>query len=370
MKGTGSPRPEVVVEAEGRGALRKPDGPLDCGNSGTTLRLLAGVMASASFPTVLTGDASLSSRPMERVAEPLRRMGAEVRTTDGHPPLEVRGRDLTGIRFRTPEPSAQVKSAVLLAGVDASGETTIEESAQTRDHTERALSALGAPVRSEPGTVTVSAYQHGGFSVTVPGDPSAAAFLVAAAALAGGELEVREVGLNPSRLHFLQVMGRMGIHTEMVAEREELGEPVGRLWVHSVDGLTGTDVQALELPLVIDEVPILAVLAAYARGESSLVDAGELRVKESDRLESIARGIRGLGGHAGVEGDDLVVAGGGLAGGLAEAAHDHRIAMALAVAALGADGPSTVDGIEWAEVSFPGFVAALRAMGADIEVEP
>ncbi|MGH7359694.1 MAG: 3-phosphoshikimate 1-carboxyvinyltransferase, partial [Candidatus Rokuibacteriota bacterium] len=200
-----------------------------------------------------------------------------------------------------------------------------------------------------------------------PGDVSSAAFLVAAAAVSGRSLVVGGVGLNPTRTHLLDVLARMGVRTRTVVERHELGEPVGRLEVETGSGPTGTTVAEDELPLLIDEVPVLAMLAAHAAGETRFLGAGELRVKESDRLTGVADAIRTLGGAAGVEGDDLVVAGGGLRGGLASSGGDHRMAMALAVAALGADGPVMIDDMEAADVSFPGFVAALRALGARIE---
>jgi 3-phosphoshikimate 1-carboxyvinyltransferase len=365
--GAGSARSEVVVEAEGRSALREPSSSLDCGNSGTTMRLLLGVLAGAPFGAVLTGDDSLRSRPMERVAAPLREMGAGVRTADGHAPVEIAGGSLHGIRHAPSVPSAQVKGAVLLAGIAASGETTVVESATTRDHTERALAHLGAPVRVERERITVSAFQHEGFEGSVPGDVSSAAFLVAAAALTGAGLVVRGVGLNPSRTHYLDVMRRMGVRIELRLATEELGEPVGDLVVGPCTGLTGTTVEERELPLVIDEVPVLAALAAHAIGETRFARAGELRVKESDRLSGIAEAVRSLGGQAGVGGDDLIVAGGGLAGGSVDPRGDHRMAMAAAVAALAASGDCVIEGMEAAEVSFPGFSGMLRALGAGLE---
>lgn len=364
--GDGRHEHEVAVEGEGRDALRKPIRPLDCGNSGTTIRLLAGVLASAPFATVLTGDDSLRRRPMERLAAPLREMGATVGTTDGHPPVEIEGRALHGIHHQLLAPSAQVKGAVLLAGLAAAGQTTVVEPVPTRDHTERALDRLGAPVRSKDGTIHVSPFQHDGFEGALPGDVSSAAFLVGAAALSGGELEVHDVGLNPTRTHFLTVMGRMGVRVDRRQTGEALGEPLGELFVSAGEGLIGTRIEARELPLVIDEVPVLAALAAHGVGETRFVGAGELRVKESDRLTGLADLIRGLGGHAEVEGDDLVVAGGGLAGGRADARGDHRMAMGAAVAALGARSGCDIEGMEAAAVSFPGFVGALRALGARV----
>jgi 3-phosphoshikimate 1-carboxyvinyltransferase len=358
--------PVLELEGEGREGLVEPAGALDCGNSGTSMRMLCGVVAPAPFSTVLTGDASLSTRPMERVAGPLRLMGAEVRTTEGHAPIEVRGRPLRGIRYETPVPSAQVKSAILLAGLEADGETVVIEPAQTRDHTERALRALGAPVSALEGGVGVERFQHEGFAARVPGDPSSSAFLIAAAALTGSTLVVAEVGLNPTRLGFLRVLERMGVPTTCTVEREELGEPVGTIEVGPCGGLRGVRVEEDELPAIVDEVPVLASMAAHARGESWFLGAGELRVKESDRLAAVTSAIRDLGGEAADEGNDLVVPGGGLRGGHANAGGDHRMAMSLTVAALAADGPSRIEGIEAADVSFPGFVQTLRALGAQV----
>jgi 3-phosphoshikimate 1-carboxyvinyltransferase len=358
----------LEVEGEGRSALTEPGVPLDCGNSGTTMRLVAGTLAAAPFRSVLVGDASLSTRPMERVAVPLREMGAGIATVDGHAPLEIVGGPLYGITYALPIPTAQVKGAVLFAGIAAEGETVVTEPAATRDHTERAFASLGAPISVDGTTITLQGvYQHDAFAATVPGDVSSAAFLVAAAALTGSELTVRGVGLNPSRLHFLRVLERMGVRAETRPTGEELGEPVGDLWVAPGAELRGTEVAASELPLVIDEVPILALMATHARGETWFIGAAELRAKESDRLAGVSDGVRALGGHAGVEGDDLVVPGLGLRGGVADGRGDHRLAMAFAVAALAADAPSEIEGMEAADVSFPGFVETLRALGATVE---
>ena len=357
----------LEVEGEGRETLSAAARELDCGNSGTAMRLLAGVLAGVPGRSVLTGDRSLRVRPMERVADPLREMGAEVSTVDGHAPLEIRGGELHAVRYLMPLASAQVKSAVLFAGLAAEGETVVEEPAATRDHTERALAALGGPVLSAPGRVSLRSFQHDGFSGRVPGDPSSAAFLVAAAALTGSSITIHEVGLNPTRTRFLDVLARMGVRTRQRVVREEVGEPVGELIVDPCDGLRGTRVEPEELPLVIDEVPVLAAVAAHASGETWFLGASELRVKESDRIAAVARGVRALGGHAGDEGPDLVVAGGGLDGGRADGGGDHRMAMAFVVAALAGGGPSWVEGAEVAEVSFPGFASTLRRLGAAVE---
>jgi 3-phosphoshikimate 1-carboxyvinyltransferase len=358
----------LEVEGDGRDSLVAPSVDLDCGNSGTSMRLLAGVLVSAPFTSVLVGDPSLSARPMERVAEPLRAMGAEVETTEGHAPVRISGTaGLRGSTFEPDVPSAQVKSAVLLAGLAADGTTSVREPVPTRDHTERALEALGAPIERTDGRIRIRRFQHVGFEGRLPGDPSSAAFLIAAAAITGSALRITGVGLNPSRLHFLDVMERMGIMTRPVVEGSELGEPVGSIEVDACDGVRAVRVEADELPLIIDEVPVLAALAVHAASDSWFLDAAELRVKESDRLGAITRSVRDLGGAAADEGNDLVIAGGGLQGGRTSSDGDHRIAMAMAIAALAARGPSRIDGMDAADVSFPGFVATLDRLGARIE---
>lgn len=357
------------VDGEARRSLHAPGRDLPCGNSGTTMRLVAGLVASAPFETVLRGDASLSTRPMERVAAPLRAMGADVVTEDGHPPVIVRGASLRGIRFEPEIPSAQVKGAVLLAALAAEGPTTVIEPVPTRDHTERLFEALGAPVSRAGTTVALDgAFQHEGFSGSVPGDPSSSAFLIGAAALTGGDVTVHGVCLNPTRLRFVEVLKRMGVEVETEVEGEEMGEPVGTMRLTSIGTLRPVEVPSSELPLVIDEVPLIAALAAHAGGSSRFEGAAELRVKESDRLLALAEGLRALGGAATEEGDNLVVGGGGLTGGTARSAGDHRIAMALVVAALAGRAPSEIDGAEWAAISFPGFLHLLRALGGDVEV--
>ena len=365
--GHAAPEATVILSGGSRLHLRAPEAEVDCGNSGTTMRLLAGVVAGAPIRAVLTGDASLSARPMERVAEPLRRMGATVSTNGGRPPVEVRGGRLSGILHEPRVPSAQVKGAVLLAGLAAEGETVVAEPAATRDHTERAIEALGGPVGRDGLEVRVGRFDPPSFSGRVPGDVSAAAFLAGAAVLTGGEATVSEVGLNPTRLGFLAVLARMGAEIATEETGVELGEPLGRLSVAAGGGLRGTVVHAAELPGVVDEVPLLAVVAAFAQGESRFRGAGELRVKEIDRLGGVASMLRGLGGDAAVEDDDLVVAGGGLQGGRAESGGDHRMAMAAVVGALAASRPSVVRGVEAAAVSFPGFVGALRRLGGRVE---
>lgn len=362
------PRPPILtLESPGSAALEGRGSVLDCGNSGTTMRLLAGMLAARPGRSTLTGDASLLRRPMERVAEPLRSMGARIGTDEGHGPVEIEGGALHGITFAPTMPSAQVKGALLLAGIGAEGVTEILEPAATRDHTERALAALGGPVHVDGRTIVVTAFDPPAFAAEVPGDVSSAAFLLVAAGLTGGRIEVEACGLNPSRTAFLGVLERMGLTVRQETLATSLGEPSGRLELRSPTSLVGTRVSAEELPLLIDEVPALAALAVHARGETVFEGAGELRVKESDRLEALARGIVGAGGEAEVRGDALWVAGGGLSGGTVDPNADHRIAMAAAVAGLAARGEVVVEGAECADVSFPGFAATLRSLGADVE---
>ena len=366
-RGTASLEDVVEIEGSGREALFQPSDALFCGNSGTTMRLVAGVVAGTPLRIVLTGDESLLRRPMERVAAPLRAMGARVDTAAGRPPITIEGGELSGVTWRSEVPSAQVKGAVLLAGLAADGRTEYQEPVPTRDHTERALEALGAPVGRAGGRIALSSYHHEGFAGDVPGDVSSAAFLLAAAILCGAELTVEVVGLNPTRCHFLEVLRRMGADIRVEVMHDVLGEPVGALKAVGPAALRGTVVGPRELPLVIDEVPVLAMVAAHAEGESRFEGAGELRVKESDRLAALAGGIRALGGGAVVEEDTLVVGGGGLAGGRVDPAGDHRLVMGFAVGALAARAPSQVEGVDWADVSYPGFMAELARLGALVE---
>jgi 3-phosphoshikimate 1-carboxyvinyltransferase len=360
-------QPGVRLEGEGWGDLRESADELDCANSGTTMRLMTGVLAGRPFRSVLTGDESLRGRPMERIARPLRAMGADVETTEGRPPVVVEGGPLHGIEWSADVPSAQVKGAVILAGLVADGRTEYREPAPTRDHTERVLEALGAPIERSGKAVAVRPFQHKGFEAAVPGDVSSAAFLIAAAAITGGSVTIRDVGVNPSRLAFLDVAGRMGIQTNTEHDGTALGEPVGRIDA-SADALAGTTVTERELPLVIDEVPALAAMAVHAGGETRFEGAGELRVKESDRLTALADGLCELGGEARVQGDVLVISGGGLEGGSTHSRGDHRLAMAFTVAALAGRQPSDIRGIDSANVSFPGFVQVLSSLGADVEL--
>ena len=341
---------------------RAPMTPLDAGNSGTTMRLLAGILAGQPFQTELTGDASLRTRPMDRIVEPLSRMGARiVASGDGRfPPLRISGGSLRGITYTLPVASAQVKSAVLLAGLLAEGPTTVVEPTPTRDHTERMLAAFGAPIRRDGDRVSVTAAALRGHEVRVCGDISSAAFLLAAAAaMPGSELTVEHVGLNPTRTGFLDVLRALGAEVDVRQTGEDTGEPVGAVTVRG-RRLRGVRIGGSLIPRVIDELPVLCVIATAAEGETVISDAAELRVKESDRIAVIARGLRALGGEVEERPDGLTVYGSRLRGGRVGSAGDHRIAMAFAVAGLLADGPVTVEGAESIAVSFPEFTRVLR----------
>jgi 3-phosphoshikimate 1-carboxyvinyltransferase len=357
-------RERSVVRVHGRRRLRRPETVLDCGNSGTTTRLLLGLLAGHPFAATLTGDASLRKRPMRRVTGPLSEMGARFveRAGDGLP-LTVRGGPLRALRYAMPVSSAQIKSSLLLAGVAGGVEVAVSEPhGPSRDHTERLLRAFGYEVAERDGWI---AFRPTGrlepFEVQVPGDPSSAAFLVGAAVLAeGGELRVASVGVNPTRTGFLSVLRRMGAEVTVEEPMTHLGEPVGDLRVGPAQ-LRGTEVAAGEIPGLIDEIPLLAVLASRADGTTVFRQVGELRVKESDRLGLIAENLRAVGAEAEVQGDDLFVRGGSaMPRGPVRTAGDHRLAMAFAVLGTIRGARLKVDNMACADVSYPGFPQALR----------
>ncbi|MFB3817814.1 MAG: 3-phosphoshikimate 1-carboxyvinyltransferase [Candidatus Methylomirabilales bacterium] len=358
------------VQGGGPGGLTEPEDVLDAGNSGTTLRLMAGVLSGRPFLSLLTGDASLRRRPMRRVAEPLRAMGATILGRGGdHAPLAVRGAALRALAWRSPVASAQVKSAILLAGLQAAGTTTVAEPVRSRDHTERMLAAFGAACRVEGTAVSLEGpAKLTGTAVAVPGDLSSAAFLlVAAAARPGAQLTVRGVGVNPTRTGLLDVLGRMGARVSLERAATSAGEPVADLHVRGAR-LRGTSVAPEEVPRLVDEVPILAVAAALAEGRTVVRGAGELRVKEVDRLAALAGELGALGVAVGVQGDTLVVEGGAgrpLRGARVESRGDHRMAMSLAVAGLFAEGETTVRDVACVETSFPGFARLLLQVAPD-----
>jgi len=333
------------------------------------MRLLMGLLAAGPGDVRFVGDESLSGRPMDRVAEPLRRMGADVETTNGTPPVTLRGSALRGTVEPLAIASSQVKGAILLAGLRAEGTTTVRQAMQTRDHTERALQHLGADISIAPGEIVVAESDLPAFRGTLPGDPSSAAFLIVAAALTGSALRIHGAGLNPTRTAFLDVLRAAGCEIEAQVSTTEVGEPVGELVLAARSSdLHAVTTTADGFPAVADEIPALAVLAAAADGPSRFAGAGELRVKESDRLHGVVEGLRALGADADADGEDLLVAGGGIRGGNVDGGADHRLAMAFAVAATAAREETTIEGIEAAEVSFPGFVATLRRLGAKADV--
>jgi len=360
----------LEIDGAGLGLGRAEPVALDCANSGTTMRLTAGLVSAVPGEVTLDGDGSLRRRPMERVAAPLRQMGARIETHDGRPPLRVRGTHLTAIDYTLPVASAQVKSAVLLAGLRTAGETRVREPLATRDHTERMLAAMGGGVTRAPGMVTV----RGGVPLaplvlTLPADPSSAMFFAVAASLVpGAELVLRDVGVNPTRTGGLELLARMGATIERRDAHEEGGEPRADVVVRA-GTLSGIVITPDEVPNAIDELPILAIAAALADGETRLSGAGELRVKESDRLAALEQ-LRAVGGDLDVTADGFVIRGSGgrpLRGGRIVAGGDHRIAMAFAVARLRSEQGVEIDDPDCARVSFPGFFEQLVALGAGVE---
>lgn len=351
-----------TVSVTGRGAdgLRAPSRTLDAGNSGSTLRMLAGVLAGRPFRSVLDGDASLRGRPVERVAAPLRAMGARIETTTGRPPMTIDGGPLTGADHTLAVASAQVKTAILLAGLQADGRTSVAEPAASRDHTERLLPCFGVPVRTSGTTVSVERARLTPFDMTAPGDPSSAAFLVVAALIVrDGRVRIDGVLLNPSRIAFLDVLRRMG-GAIRVGVDTEAPEPVG--WIEAeTSALRGTEIGPLETPSLIDELPILAVAASHARGETVVRGAGELRAKESNRIEAVVEELRRVGGHIRATDDGYRVRGvpARLRGGVVDSRGDHRLAMLGAVVGVASREGVELRGSEAAAVSFPGFFDVL-----------
>lgn len=357
---------EIIVTGCGRAGLKEPAGVIDVGNAGTTIRLMIGALAGAPLFAVLTGDESIRRRPMLRVVDPLRSMGAMIQGRKGgeFPPLAVTGSSLKAIHYDLPVASAQVKSAILLAALSVKGETSIREPAASRDHTERMLTHLGAPVKCSDGTVRIEGPRClTAGSIDIPGDISAAAFfIVLALLLPGSELLIRSVGVNPTRTGVIDVLRRMGGDIEMIHEREVSGEPVADIAVRASE-LRGTDIGGAEIPRTIDELPVIAVAAARAKGPTTIRDAAELRVKESDRIKATADLLRSFGAEVEEHPDGMMLKGGeSLSGGQGEAAKDHRIAMAALVAGHIAEGTTVVEGADWADISFPGFLDIVKSV--------
>jgi 3-phosphoshikimate 1-carboxyvinyltransferase len=356
---------EVTIAGCGLHGWEVPAGPLDAGNSGSTMRMLAGMLAAQPFTTRMVGDASLSRRPMRRVIEPLSRMGARIEAVDGHAPLTIHGAALRAIDYLPDVPSAQVKSAVLLAGLYADGRTSVAEPAQTRDHTERALAAFGFDIRTEGRTVSVAGGgRASGRTLAVPGDFSSGAFwMVAAAALPGSCVTIEDVGLNPTRTGLLDVLRRFGARIDVHETGSIAGEARGTIVVTG-DRTGAIEIAPDEVPGLIDELPAIAALAAHG-GEVSVRGAAELRVKESDRIAALVAGFRGLGISADERPDGFAIRGHGApAGGVADARGDHRMAMAFAIAALAARSPSTIEGSDAVAISYPDFFDTLDRLVA------
>lgn len=356
----------VIIKGRGLNGLKEPEDVLNVGNSGTTIRLMMGILAGQPFFSAVTGDASIRNRPMGRVAEPLREMGAHItgRHNGTLAPLAIQGGGLKPIDFTSPVASAQVKSAVLLAGLFAGGRTTVREPYKSRDHTERMLGYLGAAVEAGEQAVTVTGNPElEGKPIEVPGDISSAAFfMVAAAVLPGSSVRINRVGINPTRTGIIEVLRKMGAEINIINEESANGEPVADIIVSGGD-LHGAVIEGPIIPRLIDEIPAITVAAVLAKGETVIRDAAELKVKESDRIATMARELRKLGAEITELEDGMIVNGGtGITGGNCESHGDHRVAMSLAVAGLAAVGETVISGAECIDISFPGFAKLLSSV--------
>lgn len=363
----------VLVHGVGGANLQKTEEPLDCGNSGTTMRLLMGILAAHRFESLLTGDASLQKRPMDRVAIPLQRMGAKVegRTERYLPPIKMQGGKLKPIEWALPVASAQAKSAILLAGLFAEGTTLVHEPAPSRDHTERMLRSFGAEVIVKGLSVAViGPARLKGTKIVIPGDPSSAAFfLCAAAALPGSEVTAIGISVNPTRSGYLDILKRMCAEVTVHNERIQGGEPVADVTVRS-SKLKGTTISGELIPSAIDELPVLAAIATVAEGTTVIRNAQELRVKESDRIAAMVSELRKLGAKVEELSDGMVVHGGSkLVGAEVDSHGDHRVAMALTVAGLLAEGETVVHNYDCIAISFPQFPQVLASLGAEVELK-
>lgn len=360
---------EMTIEGVGLHGLQAPDRALDMGNSGTGMRLMAGLLSGQSFDSELTGDESLNGRPMGRIIKPLSLMGAAIESScDGTPPLQISGGlRLRGIHYNLPMASAQVKSAILLAGLYASGTTSVREPAVTRDHTERMLRSMGASVSSVDGAIVLRGGQRLlACDVQVPADLSSASFVMLAALLAeNADIQILNVGINPTRTGVIDILKSMGADIRLENPRQMGEEPVADIRVRSSD-LHGGAVDPDLVSLAIDEFPVLFVAAAAAKGRTEFSGIGELRVKESDRIAAMAEGMRILGIEVDESDDGAVVHGGRFDGGTVQSHGDHRVAMSLALAGTVASGPVVVEDVEAVDTSFPGFCECMNGLGADI----
>jgi len=360
---------DVVIDGVGLRGLLDPSQDLDLGNSGTAMRLMAGLLSGQSFTSVMVGDESLTARPMGRVITPLRTMGAKIESDDGCPPLTIRGgSQLRGIDYTLPVASAQVKSAVLLAGLYADGITTVKEPAVTRDHTERMLSAMGVEIERADRRISIRGDQTlSGINIQVPADLSSASFVMLAAILSdSADVLIEGVGVNPTRTGVIDILQAMGANISLQNARLFGEEPVADIRVRA-STLHGGPVDPRLVSLAIDEFPVLFVAAAAASGKTGFSGIGELRVKESDRIAAMASGLRNLGIHVDETHDGATVHGGQFRGGVVESHGDHRVAMSLAVAATVADDTVTVNDVTAVNTSFPGFKECLSKLGVDIQ---
>lgn len=349
---------QVIIHGVGKYGLNKPTKIIDCGNSGTSIRLLAGLLAAQAFDSVLTGDESLQKRPMERVSRPLIQMGAEITTTEGRPPLYVGGgKSLQGISYKMPEASAQVKSCLLLAGLYAKGETCVIEPGLTRDHTERMLTTFSYPIRKTENKILINSESEClGTEITVPGDLSSAAFFIVAASLIpDSELLIKNIGINPTRTGIIKILTLMGADLKLQNQRLFGEELVADILVKQTE-LKGIEIPIALVPLAIDEFPIIFIAAACAKGKTTLHGAKELRCKESDRIGVMVEGLQNLGIEAQAFEDGLYINGGKLKGGTVFSYHDHRIAMSFAIAGAVAEAPVIIKDCVNVATSFPGFV--------------
>ena len=370
VQAEGPDRGRLVIHGAGLRGLKAPAHPLDMGNSGTAMRLMAGILAGQAFDSELIGDASLSQRPMKRVADPLGKMGVVIATADGgRPPLRIKGgQKLRAIDYKMPMASAQVKSCLLLAGLYADGETAVTEPAPTRDHTERMLRGFGYAVQTAGARISL---RGGGrlkaCDIDVPADISSATFFLVGASIApGSDVVLEHVGINPTRIGVINILKLMGANLELQNSREVGGEPVADIRVRAAP-LRGVRIPGDQVPLAIDEFPALFIAAACASGETTLTGAHELRVKESDRIAVMAQGLQRLGIAARETPDGIVIQGGNMQGGEVDSHGDHRIAMSFAMAALRATGPVTVRDCKNVDTSFPGFVELARRAGLEID---
>jgi len=357
----------IIVNGRGIHGLNEPLNVIDCGNSGTTIRLLSGVLAGNPFFSVLTGDESLRSRPMGRVIIPLKQMGAEImaRAENKYPPLAIQGRQLHRIKYTLPVASAQLKSAILLAGLYADGETEITEPAKSRDHTERMLPAFGAEILVDGLSVRIKGgTELHGMEVQVPGDFSSAAFFIVGALLIkDSEILIRDVGINPTRTGLIGILREMGANIEIRSMKDSTGEPIADIYCKSGTELKAVEITGEKIPALIDEFPILCVAATQASGTTIIRGAEELRIKESDRIRSMATELKKMGAEIEEFKDGLRITGRTeLRGATLESYGDHRIAMALSVAAVIAEGKSIIQGVSSVNISFPGFFEILRRL--------